>query len=300
MTFNPKTSKMTLAVLAALTVTTTASAHDERHERAETCAPPTFYTHTYSHGYGSRSHGMYGYGSSFGHDWYPSRRHGGLSIHIGGGRSYSLHSRYRHNDDDRDYDDYGHGSYRHGYSRWYGWPDYSRTTRVPRVIVERSYELRTKVPSYRDVPRDPYARYRVGWDALTSGNLYKAREFFSRRATSSPHDPTPKVGFALARAAAGQDDQAEWAMRRAIRYGLDDARDRLPMYDLQPVLARLAARYEDRARAYHDRWLMVAAVRYLMGEDEKAAHAADEALEYDRHDKDAQRLLALTNYPAHD
>ncbi len=290
-----------LATLALLTITGTATAHDE----PRACAPTARYAHPYSHGDIDRHHDFGRSGFWYGHDRYPARGHrNGLSIHIGTGRSYSFYSHTRHDvfgdDYDGDYDDYGHGSYRHGYSRWYGWPDYSRTTRVPRVIVERPYEHRAAVPPYREVPRDPYARYRAGWDALASGDLYKARAYFSARATASPHDPAPKVGFALARAASGQDDQAEWAMRRAIRYGLRDARDRLPMYDLQPVLARLASRYENRARAYHDRWLMVAAVRYLMGEDEKAAHAADEALEYDRHDKDAHRLLRLTEYKPRD
>ncbi len=293
------TSKMTLAILAALIATGTVSARDGRRERAETCAPRA-YDHTPGHYSGSRWHGFSGYGSSYGHDWYPSHRsRGGLSIHIGGGRSYSLHSRSRHMFYGG-YGDDGYGSYRYGYSRFHGWPDYSRTTRVPRVIVERSYEHRVTVPPYRDVPRDPYARDRTGWDVLASGDLYRARAYFSDQAIARPHDPVPRVGFALARAASGQDDQAEWAMRRAIRSGLKGARDRLPMDDLQPVLARLATRYEGRARAYHDRWLMVAAVRYLMGEDEKAAHAADKALGYDRHDRDAQRLLALVNGPAHD
>ncbi|HHN78527.1 MAG TPA: hypothetical protein ENK11_07635, partial [Phycisphaerales bacterium] len=128
-------ARTALATLALLALAGSATAHDQ----PRTCAPTAWYPHPYTHDDIRRHHGFDRSGFWYGHDRYPARgSRSGLSIHIGTGRSSSFYSHSRHDVFGDDW--YGWG--RHGYSRWYGWPDYSRTTRVPRVIVERPYEHR--------------------------------------------------------------------------------------------------------------------------------------------------------------
>lgn len=222
---------------------------------------------------------------------------------------------------------FGTGSYYRSSSyRSYGWPGYtrshwaySRPAYRPPVVVHRPLvvdrpvyverpivyerEIVREVPVYRDVvranptyrqaPPDPTARDRTGWSALASGSWRNAREYFDRQGVLRPDDPAPKLGLALARAAAEMDDQAEWAMRRAVRSGFDRAVRTVPVYDLDRLLSSLEVVYEDRSYTSNDRWFMLAAVRYVQGNMVGAEQAAGRALELDRHDDDARRLYDL-------
>lgn len=173
-----------------------------------------------------------------------------------------------------------------------------------RVVIERPvYEQPTttqtiirNVPAYRDiVVQDPATRYRPGWNALKVGDAGYAREFFTDQAVLRPDDATPKAGLAIARAILGQDDQAEWAMRRTVRAGIDRARDGLPGLDLETSLNGLEERYTERSRTYNDRWFMLAATRYLLGDAAGAKEAARTALSVDERDADARRLFDLAS-----
>ncbi|MBZ0172847.1 MAG: tetratricopeptide repeat protein [Phycisphaerales bacterium] len=300
------TSRLFAAALTSIVVTSTVVADSGRRDQRDTCPPPRTQHRDNGHrDYGRRDSGH----RDFGHSRQPSRRHNStLDFHIGDGFSFSIGSRSSRGYS-RSYSHYdrwpGFRSHRSHYSTHsYGLPSYRHTSRIPRVIVERpvvrevirEVPVVREVPVYRAVPRDPYSQYRFGWNALAQGDLLRAREYFADQVMYRPDDPTPKAGLALARADAGQDDQADWAMRRAVRAGLKQARDRMPTYDLERTLSRLEIRYEERAYEYHDTWLMVAAVRYLKGDDDGAAFAADKAMEYDPHDEDARRIYTLARY----
>jgi hypothetical protein len=165
----------------------------------------------------------------------------------------------------------------------------------PVVVRQPTYEpIVRDVPVYRDiVPADPAQRYRAGWNALRAGDLAYAREFFADQALRYPDDPTPKAGLAIARGVAGLDDQAEWAMRRAVRAGLARARTGVPGVGLEAELARLEERYTDRSYTYNDRWFLLAATRYLLGDSAGAKDAAAQAISFDERDADARRIYDL-------
>jgi len=249
---------------------------------------------SYGHGLRSRSH------RSPSHSGYSSRGYGY-------GHSNSISRR----------------SYNHDYGYSYGSSRYGRGSHSNNIFYSSSYEpvvvyqqpvVRQPVviqrpvvidrPVYqtpiREVPAYTQStgqtvqnRYAAGWGALVAGNFGYAQEYFTDRAVRQPTDPTPKAGLALARAASGLDDQAEWAMRRAVRAGFARARNGLPMYDVERTLAGLEKRYEERSNAYQDRWFMLAATRYLLGDFSGARDASSKALSYDEHDGDSKRIYDL-------
>ena len=165
----------------------------------------------------------------------------------------------------------------------------------PVVFEQPTYEpIVRDVPVYRDViPADPAQRYRAGWNAMKAGDFAYAREFFADQSVRFPDDPTPKAGLAIARAATGHDDQVEWAMRRAVRAGFARARDGVPALDLETDLSRLEERLADRSYTYNDRWFLLAATRYLLGDSAGAKEAASQALAFDERDMDARRIYDL-------
>lgn len=271
---------------------------------------------------GHRAQSNYGFSLSIGNS--------GSYPHSSRGRSYRSpgHSNYS----SRGYGSYGNGhnnglsrrsSYTHNYGYSYGHSRYGRRSHSNNRYYSSSYEpavvyqqpiVRQPVviqrpividrPVYqtpiREVPaysqpagRAVQNRYAAGWGALVAGDFGYAREYFTDQAVRQPTDPTPKAGLALARAAAGLDDQAEWAMRRAVRAGFARARDGLPMYDVERTLTSLEKRYEERSNAYSDRWFMLAATRYLLGDFSGARDASSKALSYDGLDGDSKRIYDL-------
>lgn len=166
------------------------------------------------------------------------------------------------------------------------------------VVVERPVYIERSVPIYREIPRDAFYEHRVGWNALLEGDFALAREYFIREVARRPNDVPTRAGLAIARAASGFDDQADWAMRRAVRSGLNRAAAFFPAGELDHLLRELEDRYTERALEYNDRWFMVASLRYLQGDAPGAARAADRALDADRHDTDAERLYQISRYGA--
>lgn len=170
----------------------------------------------------------------------------------------------------------------------YQQPVYVQPPRTQPVVRETIRE----VPVYREiVPQDPATRYTPGWNALIAGDSGYAREFFGDQAILRADDPTPKAGLAIARAQGGFDDQAEWAMRRAVR--ADITRVDLPVYELEAQLTAIETRYAERSETYNDRWFMLAATRYLLGDLAGAKQAANLALSYDERDAEARRIYDL-------
>lgn len=253
--------------------------------------------------------------------------------HHSSGFSFSISTSSGHGYGHRQSDWFGYGGSHHGHRslahRVYSHDVYYHrpvhTTVVverpvcppPAVIVERPYcptpvvverpvyidrpvvqPVVREVPVYREIERDPYAEHRVGWDALFSADYQFARDYFEREVTQRPNDPVSRVGFALALAASGLDDQADWAMRRASRAGLDRARGQVPVGRLDHLLRALEQRYSERSFEYNDRWFMVASLRYVQGDTPGAGRAADEALRADPHDDDARRLYQIARYGA--
>lgn len=171
-------------------------------------------------------------------------------------------------------------------------PVYQQPTYTQPVIRETIRE----VPVYRDiVPQNPQTRYQAGWNALAAGDPGYAREFFADQSVLRPDDPTPKAGLAIARAAGGFDDQAEWAMRRAVRANLSRARADLPVYELEAQMNAIETRYADRSETYNDRWFMLAATRYLLGDTAGAKQAANQALSFNERDAEARRIYDLVS-----
>lgn len=172
----------------------------------------------------------------------------------------------------------------------YQQPTFTQPTYTRPVVRETIRE----VPVYRDiVPQDPRTRYQAGWNALAAGDPGYARSYFADQAVLRPDDPTPKAGLAIARAAGGLDDQAEWAMRRAVRANLSQARADLPVYELEAQLTAIESRFAERSATYNDRWFMLAATRYLLGDTAGAKQAANQALSFDERDAEARRIYDL-------
>ena len=171
---------------------------------------------------------------------------------------------------------------------------------IERPVYRQPVYQRTiirEVPVYRDiVAKDPATRYQPGWDAIKADNFAYARKFFTNQALLRPDDPTAKAGLAIARAAGGLDSQAESAMRRAVREGVDRARQGLPAFELEEALVALDEHYAERSDVYNDRWFMLAATRYLIGDFAGAKDAADQALSFDEGDAEARRIYDLVTH----
>jgi tetratricopeptide (TPR) repeat protein len=306
-----------LALAGTVAVATPALAQHGRNRSNTTCPTPVIQTHN-SHSnrfhnnrsHGNRSNSNFGFSISLGNS---GRYHNHNSGHWGntwGNRSshwgshhagHFSHTRFGHSG-------WGSRSYRSAYRQpvvVYQQPVVRQPVIVERpVVIDRPVyaqpvrEVYREVPIYRDtavesVYQDPRTRYDAGWNAVKAGDYGYAREFFNDQAVRRPEDPAPKAGLAIARAASGHDDQAEWAMRRAVRAGFARARDGLPHAQLESTLASIEKRYDERSYTYNDRWFMLSATRYLLGDFAGAKDAANRALSFDERDADARRLYDL-------
>ena len=309
--------RLLLALAGTVAVATPALAQNGRSRGNTTCPTPVVQTHHghSSHAYRphsnrSRGNSNFGFSISLGNSGHHNghrNSHWGSSwgnhrsshwgSRSGYGSRYSSHSRFGHSG--------WHGSSYRQPVVVYQQPVVRQPVVVERpVIIDRPVyqqpvrEVYREVPVYRDtvvetVVRDPGTRYDAGWNAMKAGDFGYAREFFADQAVRRPQDPTPKAGLAIARGGSGHDDQAEWAMRRAVRAGFDRARDGLPHYELESTLTSLEKRYDERSYAYNDRWFMLAATRYLLGDFAGSRDAANKALSFDERDADARRLYDL-------
>lgn len=229
-----------------------------------------------------------------------ARSRSGVAISFGYSSGYSSYSRFGSGWCSPGWSSPGWTSTRWGSPRTRFVYDYAPPPRT--VVVERPVlrEVVREVPVYRDVPvyreveRAPASRFGAGWSALADGDLHHANAYFEDQTANRPDDSTPKIGLALARAAGGNDDTAEWAMRRAVRGGLERGASATPTDRLDRLLASLELRFEERSFASNDRWFMLASIRYLRGDLVGARRAAERALEFDRNDYDARRIYEIT------
>jgi len=209
-------------------------------------------------GFGSYGYSRYGgyRGGSYG---YRSGRYGGYRGGSYGYRSGGYGGRYyspRYG--------YGYGSTYGGYSaspRYYGYsyPRYQtpyygggyaysgpRYGSLPNN--SRPYNAQPVPPTGGYAPAAPYSTNRPvrssGWSLLAEGRYPSAAAAFGQQAQLGPQAGEPKVGYALAAAAAGDLETGLWAMRRACRLDPRSMETIALDANTQPVVEGLVSRYE--------------------------------------------------------
>ncbi len=120
------------------------------------------------------------------------------------------------------------------------------------------------------------------WALLNGAEAGHALRAFAELAPQRPGDATIKAGFALSAAMLGQHDIAIWTMRRAVSADAPTLRS-LPIEEtLENRMRGLIGHYGYEATepaANVDAMFMMAALHYLLGEDDAALSAIDEAVE---------------------
>ena len=123
----------------------------------------------------------------------------------------------------------------------------------------------------------------AGWDFLAKNQASEALGFFAGQAGRYQTDGVPKVGFALSTAMQGDLDRAAWAMRRA--FSIDS--NSLHYIRIEPPLRvsinNLIAEYNNRINysegyGQSDSVFMIAALNYLLRDNNAASKAIDEAI----------------------
>ena len=123
----------------------------------------------------------------------------------------------------------------------------------------------------------------AGWDFLAKNQASEALGFFAGQAGRYQTDGVPKVGFALSTAMQGDLDRAAWAMRRA--FSIDS--NSLHYIRIEPPLRvsinNLIAEYNNRINysegyGQSDSVFMIAALNYLLRDNNAARKAIDEAI----------------------
>jgi hypothetical protein len=138
------------------------------------------------------------------------------------------------------------------------------------------------------------------WELLAGGHTDAALEAFDCLAGELPDDGLPLIGFALAASLLDEHEDATEIMRdalhvdpEALRYVPDDER-------LHGQLTQLVVHYETRARNQYgdvDALFMVAALWYLLGQEETAHYAIDIAVTLGDTDSGTLSLQALLEAP---
>jgi len=138
------------------------------------------------------------------------------------------------------------------------------------------------------------------WELLAGGSADAALEAFDCLADVLPDDGLPLIGFALAASLLDEHEDATAVMREALRvdpealrYVPDDER-------LHGQLAQLVVHYETRARQQYgdvDALFMVAALWYLLGQEDTAHYAIDIAVTLGDADPSTLSLQALLEAP---
>jgi tetratricopeptide (TPR) repeat protein len=139
------------------------------------------------------------------------------------------------------------------------------------------------------------------WEDLAADRCDAALEAFNCLAQVLPDDGLPLIGSALAASLLDQQEDAIAAMREALRidpealgYAPDDER-------LHSQVAQLVEQYEYRARTQFgdlDALFMVAALLYLLGQEDTAYYAIDIAVNLGDIDASTSSLKALMEAPA--
>lgn len=209
--------------------------------------------------------------------------------HYGGYHGYSYG--YGHNGYG-----YGHsyGYYPHAYSySHYSYPYYAyQGEYYSRSYYPRTYGNATYNSGYDKSNRDKD----YGWYLLAKNKPYDAYKVFADQAENAPNEGVPKVGYALAAGLQGDLNKANWAMRRAFR--IDPSS--LHYINLEPsVQTKMKAMINDYD--HRDDAFMVAALQYLLHNDQAAQEAIDRAIDDDRDNSESASnlydLLAQSEQP---
>jgi len=255
-------------------------------------------------GIGGHYGGHHSYGhSSYGHHGRHHLGHSGVrfGFRLGHGAHYSYSKPYR-TYRYRSYSSpryYGYSPYR-SYS--YSSSRYSPRYRSP-AHSSRSYHHDRYVPFTYSPRHDSDADHirqrdssvtgvaRRAWDTLGEGHDSRALDHFADLASAHPGDGLPKIGYALASAGLGDDSKAAWGMRRALRADPGALNSVYPDEALTHRLERMRDRYADRLGygADSDAWLMLNAIRVILGEHE---HVASDLAESRRSYQPDAELLA--------
>jgi len=211
----------------------------------------------------------------------------GVGIYYGGhhGGYHGYNYGYGHNGYS-----YGHhyGYYPHAYSySHYTYPYYAYQGEYYSHSYPRTYGNATYNSRYDNDNKD--ADY--GWYLLARDKPYDAYKVFADQAENAPNEGAPKVGYALAAGLQGDLNKGTWAMRRAFRIDPDS----LHYVELEPSVQSkvktLINDYDHRDNAF-----MVAALQYLLHNDEAAREAIDRAVDDDRDNSESTRnLYSLLN-----
>ncbi len=123
----------------------------------------------------------------------------------------------------------------------------------------------------------------LGWQLLAQNNAKVALGVFAGQAGRHQEDGVPKVGFALSTAMQGDLDRAVWAMRRAFSIDPNSLHYVNIEQSLRVSIDNLIAEFNLRLRnsdgnRYSDAAFMVAALNYLIHNDEVARIAIEEAV----------------------
>ncbi len=241
-----------------------------------------------------------------------TRGHGGtVTRTVGTSRSHTSHTRSHgsaHTGSSRSGFHFGvsvskgHATHspRHGSHGSYGRPGHYGTHHRPPVVVHRPPVVVHKphpVPVVKHYPRhgshhgtvcdSPYGAHRQnGWYWLDNDRFGNAIRAFEYQANRDPYNATPKIGYALANALAGNDSRAVFAMKRAV-YRDPYALKRLSLnHHLKRHVRELIARYSHRHRgcgcSHSDRKFMVAALSVIVHDYHTAHDAINQAFHYSR------------------
>lgn len=222
--------------------------------------------------YGYRSGGYTGYrGGSYGY------RSGGY-----GGRYYSPRSGYGYGSTYGGYSSpryYGY-SYPRYQTPYYGGGGYAYSGARYGSLPNNSYNSQPAPPTGGYAATAPYSANRPvgtsGWSLLAEGRYPSAAAAFGQQAQLSPQAGEPKVGYALAAAAAGDLETGLWAMRRACRLDPQSMETIALDANTQPVVEGLVSRYE--VAQTNGAPFMQASLHALLRQWEPAQHAINVAV----------------------
>lgn len=170
-----------------------------------------------------------------------------------------------------------------------------RRPQPPRVAPAPRLEVQHVVPRRVSRSGQPSAAEKRAWSALAA-DTDRAEDDFASLALAYPGHSRPKAGYALARAAQGDDDTAIWNMRRALRVDSAALREVPLTPQLEAKLRALLTRYtesEEHELSAADATFMSATLHLLLGEADAARTAARTAFKEGDRDASVLRLLLL-------
>ncbi len=142
----------------------------------------------------------------------------------------------------------------------------------------------------------PTFEFGLGWKLFGDGKPYDALRVFAQEATDDAKDGVAKVGVALAAADTGDLARGVWSMRRALRVDPEGLR-------YVPIDRRSAGRVRQLMVEYRkeqsapekrrDHAFMLAALHYLLDEDEAARDEVRLAIEYGDRSNSANNLSKI-------